>query len=180
MSKQLCWSPRQLVLGLLLAGGSFALAKPLLAQTVPTAPGTKLINVFTGTYDGAPAGGIRSNEVTLEIAEIAGVTVTAQTPSDPGPDPNDSVTVDFDLCNVGNDPTRLFIPGSATLSGPNVASFTLGTPLKVIAIGGTTGATCTKGADLATPIDVPAAGADSGTLGLVDPSARPRNSEVER
>jgi hypothetical protein len=160
MSKQLCWSPRQLVLGLLLAGGSFALAKPLLAQTVPTAPGTVLRNVFTGTYDGAAAP-VTSNEVTLEIAEIAGVTVTAQTPSDPGPDPGDALTVEFDLCNVGNDPTRIFIPGVARLVGPNAASFTLGTPLQVIAVGGTG---CGKGTDLPTPIAVPATGSNSGTL----------------
>ncbi len=165
MSKQLCWSPRQLVLGLLVAGGSFALAKPLLAQTVPTAPGTVLKNVFTGTYDfnGATVP-VTSNEVTLEIAEIAGVTVTAQTPSDLGPDPGDALTVDFDLCNVGNDPTRLFIPGTARLSGANPGSFTLGTPLQVIAFGGTGGANCTQGTALTTPIDVPVAGADSSAL----------------
>lgn len=163
MSKQLCWSPRQLVLGLLVASGGLALARPLLAQTVPASPGTVLRNVFTGTYDGAPTDGIRSNEVTLQIAEIAGVTVEAQSPSDAGPDPGDSLTVDFDLCNVGNDPTRIFIPGVARLVGPNAGSFILGAPLTVIAVGGTG---CNKGADLPAPIVVPPAGADSGTLGL--------------
>ncbi len=140
MSKRVCWSVRQLALAMLLTSSSYAIAIPLLssaafAQTAPTSPGTDIINVFTGTYDGAPTAGVRSNTVTLKIAEVAGITVTAQTPvtlqkpgGTPSLDPGETATVDFLVCNVGNDATQVFLPDIASAIGASSGAFTVGKP----------------------------------------------------
>jgi hypothetical protein len=149
---------------MLLAGGSMPIALPLLAQTQI---GDQIKNTFTGTFK--DAAGVEqtatSNEVVLAISEVAGLTVKADTPSKANPDPNDKVWVDFVITNVGNDTTSVFIPGQAKVSDPpnktGSASFTQGT-LQVIEFAGTA---------LPTPINVPAAGENSGNFATPLPNA---------
>ncbi len=144
------WPLRQGLIALLISSGSAALVAPLLAQT---APGTIIRNTFTGTYDGMQAPAV-SNEVTLVISEVAGITVQAQSPSNPGPDPDDNLFVDFVITNTGNDPTTFFLPDTVTLGGAGAASFTAGT-LVVTKFNGTA---------LPTPVPIPNGGAETGAF----------------
>ncbi len=137
--------------------GAFSAILPVLAQT---AAGTAISNTATATYtDGAPTPtsfNATSNTVTIAVTEVAGITVTAQSPSVPSPNAGDSLFVDFVITNTGNDPTQFFIPGVATLGGANPGSFSVGT-LQIIAVDGVT---------LGSPVNVPTAGATTATLNV--------------
>jgi hypothetical protein len=157
------WSYRQLLAALLPAVGVTAsIALPLMAQTAQI--GDQIRNTFTGTFqdDAGKELTATSNEVVLVVSEVAGLTVQASAPTKANPDPNDMLTVDFVITNVGNDPTQVFIPGQAVLSDPpgktGSASFTQGT-LQILEF---------NGVALPTPINVPTNGEISGnaTLGL--------------
>lgn len=147
---------RRILTATLLAGGTFQLAAPVLAAG--TTAGTSISNTATATYDDdndATNGTFSStsNTVTITVAEVASITVTSQavtdtTPSDPVLTTN-TVNYDFLITNVGNDSTRFFIPGTATVNGG-----TQGT-IQVIAVNGTA---------LATPITVPAGGSLTSAL----------------
>jgi hypothetical protein len=148
------WSYRQWLVAMLLASGSLSIALPLLAQTQI---GDQIKNTFTGTFQDGNGVGFTatSNEVVLQVSEVAGLTVQAQAPSKANPDPNDAITADFVITNVGNDPTFVFVPGQATLANPpgktGSASFTQGV-LQIVEFGGTV---------LPTPINVPTNGESS-------------------
>jgi hypothetical protein len=149
--------PRRSRIGALLAtsltlGGTLYLIAPAFADGV--AAGTSIRNTATGTFtDGTNNYNTTSNEVVIEVSEIAGINVTAQTPSDPAPNAGDNSYVDFVVTNTGNDPTQFFIPGSATLS--NTTAFAFNGPLQIVAVNGTA---------LGTAVNVPAAGGSTGTL----------------
>jgi hypothetical protein len=134
-----------------------SIALPLLAQTQI---GDQIKNTFTGTFqdDNGTALNASSNEVVLQISEVAGITVQAQAPSKANPDPNDNLTADFVITNVGNDPTFVFIPGQATLANPpgrtGSAAFTQGT-IQIVEF---------AGAPLPAPVNVPANGENSGNF----------------
>lgn len=176
MKKRPHWSWYQWLIVLLISGGTTAFVAPLMAQT---APGTTIRNTFTGTYEdgsGVAQPTAVSNEVTLVISEVAGITVQAQSPSNPGPNPNDDLFVDFVITNVGNDPTKFVLPGQAVLSGAGAASFALNGPLQVLEFNGT---------DLrGTPVAVPTAGAATNAFpdgGLPDAGViAPGNTVVVR
>ncbi|PPS43283.1 hypothetical protein [Chroococcidiopsis sp. TS-821] len=123
---------RQLLATGLLLSGAFQLAAPVLAAGTPA--GTTISNTATATYEDPSNPGTSinatSNQVTITVAKVAGITVTA----DPVQDVNggtiqtgDILNFDFTITNTGNDATAIFIPGApssitnGTLSGPLLA-----------------------------------------------------------
>jgi hypothetical protein len=125
-----------------------------------TNAGTKIENTATGTFsdgttnpDGTPKiYNTTSNKVVIEVSEIAGITITPQTPANPSPNGNDVTFVDFVITNTGNDPTQFFIPKDATFSGP---AFTQNGPIQIVAV---------NGAPI-TPVNVTAGAATGALLG---------------
>lgn len=159
------------VLGLVAGSNSLGLS-PLLAA--PTAPNTKIDNQATGTFtddeDTTPEK-IVSNVVSITVAEVAGITVTAGTPSeapatvaDAGAlqgtgtiNAGDIAYFEFIITNAGNDPTQFFIPGIPNITGP--ATFDAATnPIEIISYNPT--GTADIPVTVATP--VPAAGQVTG------------------
>jgi hypothetical protein len=148
---------RRLLAATLLLGGTFQLAAPVLAQTVPptqpgqdTTAGKVIRNTATGTYEDPNQPGqtinTTSNTVTITVAEVAGITVTGSSVVDANGgtlQPNDNIQYNFTVTNVGNDATRFFIPNTAAVSGPGtlqaVQYSTDGTYTDVPADGLTTG-----------------------------------------
>jgi hypothetical protein len=122
---------RKLLAATMLISGFLAL--PVLSQT---APGTSIKNTATATYsDGTTSFTATSNTVSIDVAEVAGITLVAQPPSNPAPAPGTTVTVPFIITNKGNDPTTFQIPGIATLSD-NTNSFTV-TQIRITDVNGT-------------------------------------------
>ncbi|PSB03485.1 hypothetical protein [Merismopedia glauca] len=168
---------RQVIAASLIAGGAFQLASPVLALT---AAGTNISNTATATYedpDGNPIDAT-SNTVDIKVAEVAGITVTAngtieatlaQAGGSAGPlqgngviDTGDVVYFDYKITNTGNDPTQFFIPGApSTLLGGTLEGNVLITEYDPDGPSGPLAPVV-----LATPISVPAAGILSG-----DPAA---------
>ncbi|KAM3113702.1 beta strand repeat-containing protein [Phormidesmis sp. 146-33] len=148
---------RHLLAATLAIGSTFQFVFPTLAQS--TAAGTAIRNTATGTFsDGTTTYNTTSNEVTIEVSEIAGITLTAQTPSVPNPNAGDTLFVDFVVTNTGNDPTQFSIPGTATLS--NTTAFAQNGQIQIIAVNGT---------PLGTPVNVPNAGDSTANL-LANPT----------
>ncbi len=100
--------------------GLFNLALPVLA--LGTAAGTVISNTATATFDGdgdgTPDERATSNTVEVTIAEVAGITNVAQLPIDTTPDgavnSGDIVQFPFEITNIGNDATGIFIPDAIT------------------------------------------------------------------
>ncbi len=114
---------RQIVTAALLIGGAFNLVAPVMAAG--TKPGTSITNTATATYEdpNAPGTAINatSNTVIITVAEVAGITSTSAGAIDVNGGnvlPNDVLNYNYTITNVGNDPTRIFIPSTATVSGP--------------------------------------------------------------
>ena len=157
-----------LILGLATAGILRAL--PALAGVDIAIGGTQIDNQATGSYlDGDIPGAVTenavSNVVTVKVAEVAGISITPQVPTDapgnatvypndasgtqlvPGPYQGfagihlgDIVYFDFIINNIGNDPTQFVIPNTATVINGTVGQ------LQIIEYGGTA---------LTTPVNVP-------------------------
>ncbi|MBV6626027.1 MAG: hypothetical protein KI793_24360 [Rivularia sp. (in: Bacteria)] len=117
---------RSLLMTFVIAGSNLLSALPLLAET----PGTVINNQATGSFTD-PANNnnevlIESNIVKVTIAEVAGITVTPDgTEEAPAGvngagefqgngkiNPEDVVYFQYKITNVGNDPTKFFIPGA--------------------------------------------------------------------
>jgi uncharacterized repeat protein (TIGR01451 family) len=130
------WVKLALILGLAATGNALCVL-PLIAAA--PAAGTTIDNQATGTFtDGDDLTnteeGVKSNIVTLTVAEVAGITVGAASPVDapsnvsgagpyqntPGIHTGDIVYFDFTITNVGNDPTKFVIPSTATATGGTV------------------------------------------------------------
>lgn len=146
-------SYRSLVAGLLIAGGVFQLALPTLAQT---AAGTTISNTATATYEDPNAPGVpinaTSNTVVIKVAEIAGITATPSGINDVNGgtiQPGDVLNYNYEITNVGNDPTKIFIPSTATVTGPGTLS-----KVQYSTNGGTT------------YVDVPAGGVTTGSIAV--------------
>jgi hypothetical protein len=111
-----------------------------LAEGTPA--GTQIRNQATGTFEDPNNPGIPiqidSNEVIVTVAEVAGITVQANgvTEADGNSDieVGDLLYFQFEITNVGNDPTRFRIPNSANVSGPG----TISGNLQISLDGGTT------------------------------------------
>ncbi len=137
--KRVRWLSNSLTASLWLTASLLQVAIPVLAQT---AAGTLINNQATGTYEDPANPGVLinaiSNTVTVTVAEVAGITVTAGGVTDTTPGtpvlPGDVLRFDFIVTNVGNDPTRFRIPNAVTLTGPG----TLTGNLQVSLDGGST------------------------------------------
>ncbi len=142
----------QLLAATLAVGSTFQMIAPVLADG--TAPGTQIKNSATATFtDGTTNYNATSNEIVITVAEVAGINITAQTPSVTNPNAGDTLFVDYLITNTGNDPTQFFIPGVATLS--NTTAFSQNGPIQIVEVNGTA---------LGTPKDVPNAGDNTGNL----------------
>ncbi|MBW4527020.1 MAG: hypothetical protein KME18_17825 [Phormidium tanganyikae FI6-MK23] len=130
-------------------GSSLSGVQTALAQT---AAGTTISNTATATYsDGTTTYNATSNTVTVKVAEVPGINIVAQSPSNSTPIPGTTITVDFDITNVGNDPTQFFIPGKVKLS--DGTNFEQVGDLQIISVNGTT-----------VSASVPADGGETGAL----------------
>ncbi len=118
---------RPIVASLLISGGMLQLAAPVLA--LGTDAGTQITNTATASYEdptdpNKPLNTF-SNTVKVTVAEVAGITVVADTfaivkgsgNSGVGAEAGDKVNFDYIVTNVGNDATQLRIPGTATIDG---------------------------------------------------------------
>lgn len=135
---------RQLLTATLLLGGTFNLVSPVLAQTATTTTttytpgttaGTQIKNQATATYEDPNNTGVSinatSNIVTLTVVEVAGITntpagITDTTPNTPVVT-GDVLNYDYLITNVGNDPTKIFIPGVATVTGGSAGTLQIST-----------------------------------------------------
>lgn len=138
----------------LLAGGLF---QPLLpAFAAGTAAGEQISNTATATYRDAPGGTVidaTSNTVNITVAEVAGLTAVASGFADldgGAVEAGDTLQFTFDVTNVGNAATNLFIPGTNNLITENFTP----TAVQIVDAGGTVLAT------------VPAAGSSLSALAI--------------
>ena len=146
---------QSLIATALLTGSLFQFIAPVLADG--TAGGQAISNTATATYEDPNAPGTTinatSNTVTVTVAEVAGITVTASGVTDINGGSvavNDLLIYTYTLTNVGNDPTKFHIPNQATTTGPGTVSGTLpngGTPnsLQYSTDGGATWTNVTAG-----------------------------------
>jgi hypothetical protein len=143
---------RQFIAAILLLSSSLGTISPVLAQV---AAGSPIKNTATAKFkdDGGTEYNSTSNEIVIKVAEVAGINITAQTPSAINPNVGDTLYVDFVITNTGNDPTQFFIPGTATLS--DTTNFSQNGKLQIVAVNGT---------NLVTAVDVPNAGDNTGDL----------------
>jgi hypothetical protein len=143
---------RQFIAAILLLSSSLGTISPVLAQV---AAGSPIKNTATAKFkdDGGTEYNSTSNEIVIKVAEVAGINITAQTPSAINPNVGDTLYVDFVITNTGNDPTQFFIPGTATLS--DTTNFSQNGKLQIVAVNGT---------NLVTAVDVPNAGGNTGDL----------------
>ena len=151
-----------------------------------TAAGTTIDNTAYGSFESPADPGnaipVESNTVTITVAEIAGIDVTAETATEApggvanaGPSQGDGVISSEDvvyftyrITNIGNDQTQFFIPDLP-------ASVTNGTANGPIEIVGYNDGTTTT--DVNFP--VPSGGAASGTFGLPNGGSVPVDGYIE-
>ncbi|MBW4622810.1 MAG: hypothetical protein KME17_26060 [Cyanosarcina radialis HA8281-LM2] len=112
---------KPLVAAALIVGGTLQLAAPALADG--TAAGTTISNTATATYDDPDGNTINatSNKVDIKVAEVAGIDVSSNnTPT--GAAPGGTIDYDFVVTNTGNDPTKIVLPSTASVSGPGTVT----------------------------------------------------------
>lgn len=122
---------RQLLVAALMMGGAFNMTAPILAQTVPTDPltgaGTSIQNKATATYQDpnntSTTLNATSNEVSIIVAEVAGITVAGSGVDDRNlgsVSTGDILDFKFTITNVGNDTTAIYIPGKTKLNADRI------------------------------------------------------------
>jgi hypothetical protein len=116
------------LIGAALAAASlFQFSLPAFA--IGTSAGTPLRNSATATYDDQNNNryNVTSNEVTVTVGKIAGITNVPSGFSDNSTSttntsilPGDSVSFDFEVTNTGNDATDIFIPEASNITVENL------------------------------------------------------------
>jgi hypothetical protein len=125
----------------LVMGGTLQYIAPALAGSLD------IVNKASATYtDGTTTYNATSNTVTITVAEKAGITIVADTPSNTAPMAGETLYVDFTITNDGGDPTQFFIPDTATLSS---TKFEIDGDLRVMSVNGA--AQGTNGAGIVVP-----------------------------
>jgi hypothetical protein len=138
-------------------GGNLLVATKIVIAASP-APGVVLENQATGSYidtSNNQSKNIVSDIVQVTVAEVAGITITST--NTPSALVGGTTNFDFKIQNVGNDPTKFFLP--ATLSAAKITGGTQVGVLQIVGYVPAGGAQIT----LATPIDVTTA-ANTGAL----------------
>jgi hypothetical protein len=106
-----------LMITALLLGSSSLASPPTLAAS--PAPGTVIENQVNGSFVDDSDNSIKlleSNKVSVTVAEVAGITVTANGITGI-PNASSTVYFSFTITNVGNDPTQFYVPNFANLTG---------------------------------------------------------------
>jgi hypothetical protein len=118
---------RQLLAAMLLMSGSLPLATAAFAEG--TKAGETISNTANATYENPNSPGTpintTSNVVTVTVAEVAGITVSASGVTDQNGGQvqvSDQLLYTYTVTNVGNDPTQFRIPNLATVTGPATVS----------------------------------------------------------
>jgi hypothetical protein len=112
---------RSLVATLLMSGGLLQLAPAVLADG--TAAGASIDNTATATYsDGTNTIDATSNKVSVVVAEVAGIDVTAgivtnKTTAGAAILQGNEAYYNFNITNTGNKATQIHIPGNPSLTG---------------------------------------------------------------
>jgi hypothetical protein len=127
MKKRAHFTPRQWMALILASSSCIAMALPVLADG--TVAGTSISNTANATYEDPNAPGTTinttSNTVTVTVAEVAGITVTAAGVTDVNGGQvqvGDQLQYTYTLTNVGNDPTQFRVPNLANATGPATVS----------------------------------------------------------
>jgi len=164
-------SCKPLLIAAIATSGAFHFLSPVLADG--TAAGENIVNRATATYsDGTTDFDAVSNEVTIVVAEVRGLTVTSAGATDPNGGSittSDDLYFDYVITNTGNEDAYVFIPGVTELN--TLATGGSVTSVDIIEVNGT---------DLsATPINVSNTGSPAGasTQTLADPTNFP-NGEL--
>lgn len=110
---------RSLIAAGLLCNSLFQFVAPVLAEG--TKAGEVISNTATATYEDGNGQIINatSNTVTVTVAEVAGITITANGFDDPNQGTvvsGDQLFYNFIVKNIGNDPTKFHIPATAAVT----------------------------------------------------------------
>ncbi len=146
---------RHLLAATLLLSGAVYFARPAWADTPA---GTTISNTATATFIDSGTNSTynaTSNTVTVVVAEVPGITITAGTPSNTTPNAGDLIYVDFVVTNTGNDPTKFFIPNAVTFNTAAGPAPVVEGPIQIIKVNATT---------LTTPTDVTGTGINSPSV----------------
>ena len=140
-NKRFHWQAHKPLLATALAvAGVFNMVGAVLADVTPA--GTEISNTATATYNDGKGGNFNatSNTVIIKVAEIAGLTAVASTPTDVDGgaiEKDDELIYTFTITNVGNAVTGVFVPD---ITGFRTANFTPtgSDPVTVVRADGTT------------------------------------------
>lgn len=167
MSDDKLQSPRSsskigpIAIATLLAG---SLAQPLLpVLALGTAAGEQIRNTATATYKDNPASqttiDATSNTITVTVAEVAGLAATPSGFVDVNGgtvDSGDTLEFTFDVTNIGNSSTDVFIPGTSNLNTENFVP----SSVQIVNASGTVLATLPAGGAALSSLSIPDLGPD--------------------
>ena len=167
MSDDTLQSPRSscrvgpLAIAALLAG---SLVQPLLpVLALGTAAGEQIRNTATATYKDNPNSqttiDATSNTITVTVAEVAGLAATPSGFVDVNGgtvDAGDTLEFTFDITNIGNSPTNVFIPGTSNLNTENFVP----SSVQIVNASGTVLATLPVGGGTLSSLSIPDLGPD--------------------